>query len=104
MWEEGDEFPIAEGLATDKREMLITTALDAVPDNRHDLPAESVWPLIMAIAVAVTFIPAIYTPWSYPAGFAVAVIAFAGWAWPRGGHPDEQVTAGRIPRSTPEPT
>jgi hypothetical protein len=27
------------------------------------------------------------------------MIAFAGWAWPRGEHPDEQVTAGRLPRT-----
>ena len=58
----------------------------------------------MAVAVAVTFVPAIYTPWSYPAGLVVGVIAFAGWAWPRGGHPKEQLTAGRIPRTEPEAT
>jgi cytochrome c oxidase subunit 1 len=104
MWEEADELPIAEGLATHKREMLVTTALDAVPDSRHDLPAESIWPFVMAVAVAITFIIAIYTPWAYPAGFAVGVIAFAGWAWPRGEHPRKQVTAGRLPRTEPEPT
>jgi cytochrome c oxidase subunit 1 len=104
MWEEHDELPIAEGLATHKREMLVTTALDAVPDSRHDMPAESIWPFVMAVAVAATFIPAIYTPWAYPAGFVIGVIAFAGWAWPRGEHPRKQVTAGRLPRTEPEPT
>ena len=104
MWEELGELPIAEGLATHKREMLITTALDAVPDSRHSLPEESIWPFIMAVAVAVTFIIAIYTPWAYPAGFTLGVIAFAGWGWPRGEHPEKQVTAGRLPRTEPEPT
>jgi cytochrome c oxidase subunit 1 len=104
MWETPDELPIAEGLATHKREMLITTALDAVPDSRHDMPAESIWPFMMAVAVAVTFVVAIYTPWAYPAGFTLGVIAFAGWGWPRGEHPKQQVTAGRIPRTEPEPT
>jgi cytochrome c oxidase subunit 1 len=102
MWEEGETFPVAEGLRTDKRETLITTALDAVPDSRHSLPGESVWPLIMAIAVAFTFIVAIYTPWAYPIGFAFGIIAFAGWGWPRGEHPEKQVTTGRIPRTEAE--
>jgi cytochrome c oxidase subunit 1 len=102
MWEEVEEFPVAEGLRTDKRETVITTALDALPDSRHDLPGESVWPLLMAIAVTFTFVVAIYTPWAYPIGFALGVIAFAGWGWPRGEHPEEQVTAGHIPRTEPE--
>jgi cytochrome c oxidase subunit I+III len=97
MWESGEVLPVATGLRTDKRELLVTTALDAIPDSRHDLPAESIWPLVMAIAVAVTFIGAIYTPWAYPGGFAIGIVAFAGWAWPRGEHPEEQITRGRLP-------
>ncbi|NUP57432.1 MAG: hypothetical protein HOQ19_16505, partial [Gemmatimonadaceae bacterium] len=52
-----------------------------------------------AVAVGVTFIGAVYSPWAYPVGFLLAMVAFAGWAWPRGEHPDEQVTAGRVPRT-----
>ena len=104
MWEEQEEFPVAEGLPTDRREMLITTALDAVPDSRHALPGESIWPFVMAVAIAFTFIVAIYTPWAYPIGFAIGVVAFAGWGWPRGEHPKKQVNAGHIPRTEPEAT
>ena len=39
-----------------------------------------------------------------PIGFALGVIAFAGWGWPRGEHPRKQVTAGHIPRTEPEAT
>ena len=97
LWEAGDELPVATGLATDKREVLITTALDAVPDSRHEHPGESHWPLVMAIAVGVTFIGAVWTPWAYVIGFAISAIAFAGWGWPRGTKPKHQVTPGRIP-------
>jgi cytochrome c oxidase subunit 1 len=97
MWEAGDELPVATGLATDKREVLITTALDAVPDNRHEHPGESHWPLVMAIAMGVTFIGAIWTPWAYVIGFGISAIAFAGWGWPRGTKPEHQVTRGRVP-------
>ena len=97
MWEAGDELPVATGLATDRREVLVTTALDAVPDNRHEHPGESYWPLVMAIAMGVTFIGAIWTPWAYVIGFAMSAIAFAGWGWPRGTKPEHQVTPGRMP-------
>jgi hypothetical protein len=63
-----------------------------------------VWPLVMALAVTFTFVVAIYTPWAYPIGFALGIIAFAGWGWPRGEHPKKQVTAGRVPRTKPETT
>jgi hypothetical protein len=46
----------------------------------------------MALALGVTFIGAIFHPWWYVAGFAFAMTAFAGWAWPRGSeHADETV-------------
>jgi cytochrome c oxidase subunit 1 len=82
---------VVTGLRTDRREILISSTLDAIPDNRHDHPKETVWPLVMAVAVGVMFVGAIFTPWSYPAGFVLGVVAFAGWAWPRGDIPEELV-------------
>jgi cytochrome c oxidase subunit I+III len=99
LWEAGEEIPVATGLATDKREVLITTALDAIPDNRHEHPGESHWPLVMAIAIGVTFIGAVWTPWAYVIGFLFSIVAFAGWGWPRGTHPEHEVTEGILPRS-----
>ena len=84
------ELPVATGLRTDRPEVLVTTAIDAEPDNRHEHPSESIWPLVMAAAIGVTFIGAIFTPWAYVIGFIFAGIAFAGWAWPRGTKPEDQ--------------
>jgi hypothetical protein len=97
LWTNEGALPVVTGLRTDRREFLVTTALDAEPDNRHEHPGPSIWPLVMALAIGVTFIGAVFTPWAYVAGFACSVVAFAGWAWPRGGNPEEQVTRGRIP-------
>lgn len=83
------ELAVATGLSTERREVLVTTAIDAEPDNRHEHPSESIWPLGMAVAIAVTFIGAIFTPWAYVVGFGLSAIAFAGWAWPRGVKPDD---------------
>jgi len=99
LWEPAEHgLPVVTGLRTDRREYLVTTALDAVPDSRHDLPEESIWPLVMALAIGVTFIGAVFTPWGYVVGFAFSVVAFAGWGWPRGTKPEDQVTRGRLPR------
>jgi cytochrome c oxidase subunit I+III len=88
---ERGELPVATGLRTDRRETLITTALDALPDSRHEMPGESYWPLVMAIAVGVTFIGAVFRPRFYAIGFVLGLIAFAGWAWPRGGRREDDV-------------
>jgi cytochrome c oxidase subunit 1 len=89
LWSEAPALPVATGLRSDRREILVTSALDAVPNNRHEHPGESYWPLVMALAIGVTFIGAVFTPWGYVAGFLFAMVAFAGWAWPRGGKEDE---------------
>jgi cytochrome c oxidase subunit 1 len=88
---ERGELTVVTGLRTDRREILISSTLDAIPDNRHDHPKETVWPLVMALAVGVMFVGAIFTPWAYAAGFVLGVVAFAGWAWPRGDIPEELV-------------
>ena len=89
------ELPVATGFKTDRREILVTTALDAIPDNLHAHPKESIWPLIMALALGVTFIGAIFTPWAYVWGFAFSMVAFAGWAWPRGNQNVDELVAPR---------
>jgi len=49
----------------------------------------------MAIAVGVTFIGAIFTPWAYVVGFALSAVAFAGWGWPRGTKPEQEIAPAR---------
>jgi cytochrome c oxidase subunit 1 len=87
LWLPRAEQPIVTGLRTDRREILVTTLLDAVPDSRYAHPGPSVFPLLMAIAVGVTFIGSIFTPWGIPVGLGLAFLAYFGWAWPK--HGDE---------------
>jgi cytochrome c oxidase subunit I+III len=97
LWNPAGELPVATGLRSDRREYLVTSALDALPDNRHEMPGPSHWPLAMALAVGVTFIGAIFTPWAYVVGFVLLTIAFAGWGWPRGTKSEDRITPGRLP-------
>jgi cytochrome c oxidase subunit 1 len=85
------ELPVVTGLRTDRREFLVTSALDAVPESRHELPEESIWPLVMAVGIGVTFIGAIFRFYMYGVGFAWCMAAFAGWGWPRGTKPEDEL-------------
>ena len=82
LWDEGDEHQVVVGTSIERREILITHTVDAQPDSRESHPHDSIWPLLMAIAIGVLFITAIFTPLGLPIGGVLALIAFAGWAWP----------------------
>jgi cytochrome c oxidase subunit 1 len=82
LWHRSDDAPVVVGLATDKREVLLTSILDAVPESRHEQPEPSVWPLVATLATAALFITAIFTAWGAVIGAGLLTIAFLGWGWP----------------------
>jgi cytochrome c oxidase subunit I+III len=85
LWEAGEEWPVVTGLKSDKREVLITSVLDAEPDHRTDFPGPSIWPLLAAIAVAGAFIGSVFTPWAVAIGAVPVAITLIGWFWPKRG-------------------
>ena len=82
LWKPEPDAPVVTGLRTDMREILVTTMLDAEPDNRMRLPEPTIWPLVAALATGVTFITLIFTPWGLPIGAVLITVAFIGWGWP----------------------
>jgi cytochrome c oxidase subunit 1 len=84
LWQLAPEPPRVVGLRRDVREVLVTTLMDARPDHRHEQPGPSAWPLAMGIAVGVTIIVSIFTPWGLVIGAPLMLIALVGWAWPSG--------------------
>jgi cytochrome c oxidase subunit 1 len=84
MWEEAEELPVVTGLRTDVRDVLVTTLLDAEPDNRHRHPIPSIWPLLTAIATTILFVTLIFTPWGAVIGTPLLLLGLLGWGWPRG--------------------
>ncbi|WP_027800758.1 cytochrome c oxidase subunit I [Paraburkholderia dilworthii] len=73
------------GLAAESREVLSTTALDALPDLRLLFPSPSIWPFISAVATTVLFIGSIFSPWAVVWGSVPVTIALIGWFWPNRG-------------------
>ena len=87
MWEPTppDERPIVFGLPPDRREVLFTTALDAVPVRRIPLPGPTVWTFFSALGTAIGLVTLIFTPWGLVVGTALAVPPLIIWAWPKAG-------------------
>ncbi|MBC9033809.1 cytochrome c oxidase subunit I [Sphingomonas sp. JC676] len=82
LWSGTGELPVMTGLASDRREVLISSAVDAVPQYRHKSPEPSIWPLVAAIATSVLFIGSIFTPWALIWGAIPVGVALAAWFWP----------------------
>jgi cytochrome c oxidase subunit I+III len=83
LWDSPDGLPALSGLHLEKRELLLTTLVDAEPESRESSPTPSIWPFISAIAVAVLFIGSIFTPWAVVWGSIPVAIALIGWFWPK---------------------
>jgi cytochrome c oxidase subunit I+III len=84
LWEEREDFPVASGLRTDRRELVISTVAEARPQARESSPRDSIWPLWTAIATTIMLISSIFTPWAVIWGSVPIAVALIGWFWPKG--------------------
>jgi cytochrome c oxidase subunit I len=83
LWVPREERTIVTGLRNDRREVLVTTLMDAEPHHRYVLPKPSIWPLVTAIAVTVGFAGSVFNGWYIFWGAGMTGIALIGWFWPR---------------------
>jgi cytochrome c oxidase subunit I+III len=89
LWEHPTELPVASGLRTDRRELLVTTMATASPEAREASPRNSIWPLWTAVATSVMLIWSIFSPWAVVWGSIPVAITLIGWFWPKGTPEDE---------------
>ena len=90
LWSTPRELPVLDGLASDHREVLLTTVADAKPDLRETSPEPTIWPLVSALFVGITFIASIFTAWAVVWGLIPIGIALILWFWPKGTPEDEE--------------
>jgi cytochrome c oxidase subunit 1 len=83
LWEQTADQPVVTGVCSDRREVLVTSLLDAEPDHRTEFPEPSIWPLVAALAVTGLFLGSIFTPWAVPVGAVPVFVALVGWFWPK---------------------
>ena len=82
LWENSPDAPVVRGLNREKRQVLITTTLDAAPDHRYDLAGESIWPFLLACSVAATLMfGGIFNPWYVVIFSGVATLVLFAWFW-----------------------
>jgi cytochrome c oxidase subunit 1 len=82
LWKDPPNTPIITGLDTTRRQVLITSTLDAEPDHRFDLASDSVVPLFLAIGSAMFWLGGgIFNPWYAVWGAAFVMIVLFIWFW-----------------------
>lgn len=89
LWSQPDVLPVTSGMRTDRRELLITGVVEALPEARESSPQDSVWPFWAAVATSVMLIWSIFSPWAVVWGSIPVAITLIGWFWPKGEAEDE---------------
>jgi len=80
LWE--PELLAYDGIATTKRELLVTSVMEAEPIYRQNSVGPSIWPLVAAVAVSILFVGSIFTPWALVWGALPIAITLSLWFWP----------------------
>jgi cytochrome c oxidase subunit 1 len=83
LWTQKDALAAMTGLAVDRREVLVTSVIDATPEYRQKSPTPSIAPLFAAIAVTILFVGSIFTPWALVWGAVPVGITLTIWFWPQ---------------------
>jgi cytochrome c oxidase subunit 1 len=83
LWTAPEERMEVSGMRNDRREVLVTTLMDAEPHHRYVLPESSIWPFLTALAVTVGFIGSVFNPWWVIHGSVLSTLTLIGWFWPR---------------------
>jgi cytochrome c oxidase subunit 1 len=89
LWANRECLPVVEGLRADRRELIVSTLVDATPDVRESSPAPSIWPFAAAMVTNLTLFASVFTPWAITAGAVPLAVVFIGWFWPKGAKEEE---------------
>jgi cytochrome c oxidase subunit I len=89
LWDDPKTLPVAVGLRTDRRELLITSVQQAIPEARESSASPSIWPFFAAIATTIMLIGSIFSPWAVVWGSVPIAVTLIGWFWPKGDPEDE---------------
>jgi cytochrome c oxidase subunit 1 len=83
------EPPVAVGLSADRREIVVSSLVEAEPQMVEASVPPSIWPFIAALVISVTLLASIFTPWAIVWGFIPVGVVLVGWFWPKGSKEEE---------------
>jgi cytochrome c oxidase subunit I+III len=89
LWDDPEILPVATGMRVERREVIVSTVVDARPEAREASPAPSIWPLLTALATSVMLVWSIFTPWAVVWGAIPVAVGLIGWFWPKATPEDE---------------
>jgi cytochrome c oxidase subunit I len=82
LWDH-EQLPRVTGVHASRREVLVTSLLEARPDHRKQEPSSSPAPFLMALGVGVGFVLSIFTAWGGVIAGALALAVGVPWFWPQ---------------------
>jgi cytochrome c oxidase subunit 1 len=83
LWVERDRRGAVTGMRNDRREILVTSVMDAQPQHRSVLPGSSIWPALTALGFGIGLAGSVFAfSWYYVAS-VLGMIGLVGWFWPR---------------------
>ncbi|MDQ3032043.1 MAG: cytochrome c oxidase subunit I [Myxococcota bacterium] len=85
-----------------RREVLVTSMLDAAPESRLALPGPSMWPALLAFTLAAGLLGAIVDLVFVPIGGVLAALVLVGWHWPERGARARAIADDRRPTADAE--
>ncbi|HEX8245905.1 MAG TPA: cytochrome c oxidase subunit I [Longimicrobium sp.] len=94
LWSMTPDRPVVVGLDETHREVLVTTVMDAEPDNRQESPGPTPVPFLAALATGFLLIMLVFTFQALWIGAIPLALALFAWAWPRH-HPEKRWVARR---------
>jgi cytochrome c oxidase subunit 1 len=83
LWSDPKERIVVTGLRDDRREVLVTTLMDAEPHHRLILPGPSIWPFLTATLTGIGLIGSVFQFSWYYLACLLAFVGLLGWFWPR---------------------
>jgi cytochrome c oxidase subunit 1 len=81
LWEGLEKNPVVLGLSTERRETLCTSVMDAKPEHRYEMAADSILPFLLSLVTGGFFVALMFTPWAVPAAAALWTIVLTMWFW-----------------------
>ena len=85
MWENGPDAPVVTGLDPSRRQLLVTSTLDAAPDHRYDVHGNSIVPFALAMVTGCGFTAGgVFHPVFAPIAAGLATVGLFVWFWTSG--------------------
>jgi cytochrome c oxidase subunit 1 len=81
LWEGTQNAPVVVGLSTMKREVLCTSVMDAQPEHRYEICADSILPFLLSVVTGGFFVALVFTPWAVPVAAVLWAVVLTFWFW-----------------------